>query len=80
LLLLNSFLRAYRRYGTISKIIQVGFTGNLTLEDIDIVRKLMASLENHLRSRNQLQPQVEQELKKVKEVVKLKAESSPTNP
>jgi hypothetical protein len=31
----------------------------------------MASLENHLRSKNQLQPQVEQELKKVKDVVKL---------
>jgi hypothetical protein len=31
----------------------------------------MASLENHLRSKNQLQPQVEQELKKVKDVVKI---------
>jgi hypothetical protein len=31
----------------------------------------VASLENHLRSKNQLQAQVEQELKRVKEVVKL---------
>jgi hypothetical protein len=31
----------------------------------------VASLENHLRSKNQLQAQVENELKRVKEVVKL---------
>ena len=68
-LLLNSFHRALRSEPSPKKS-EPG-SRNLNQKDIDIVRKLVASLENHLRSKNQLQAQVENELKRVKEVVKL---------
>jgi hypothetical protein len=42
----------------------------LTQDDSDLMRKLMASFEKHLKMINQLQWGIENELKQVKEVVK----------
>jgi hypothetical protein len=43
---------------------------NLTEEDGEAIRKVMAGLEKHLKSKNQSQAAVDFELKKVKEVVR----------
>jgi hypothetical protein len=42
----------------------------LTQDDSDLMRKLMASFEKHLKMINQLQWGIENELKQVKEVLK----------
>jgi hypothetical protein len=43
---------------------------NLTQNDAEVIRKLMAGLEKYMRLKNQAKAQVEQELKEVKDVVK----------
>lgn len=55
--------------GGVANVVRIDLR-HVTYEDTEVIRKLTAAFEKHLRVKNQQKRDVEEELKTVKEVVK----------